>query len=72
VRSGVFGLMMDAPLVKKFIEEYYQCCSLGTPFLSCFPEEFVLTAIAGQEPYSSWKTQPFRQIFGNYFSLCTH
>lgn len=53
----VFGLKMDTPEAKKLVKTYYDMAELGTPFLSCFPEEFVLTAILGQPSFK--KFQPF-------------
>jgi hypothetical protein len=59
-----FGLKMNAPRVKNLISDYYYCCELGTPFLTCFPEEFVLTAIIGKPEYSSWKPHRFPNLLG--------
>lgn len=44
-RGGIFGIKMDAPWVKSFIEDFYEMAEMGTPFLSCFPEESVLSAL---------------------------
>lgn len=44
----VFGLKMDSPAAELIVEEYYNMVELGWPFVSCFPEEFVLTAILGK------------------------
>ncbi|MFZ4673537.1 MAG: hypothetical protein ACOYL1_04250 [Chlamydiia bacterium] len=41
----VFGLRMDLPWVKNFIEDYYAMVRQGTPFFSCYPEEHVITAL---------------------------
>ncbi len=43
----VFGLNFDLPQVQELVDDYYALVRLGTPFLSCFPEEFVLTALLG-------------------------
>lgn len=48
--TQVFGLDMNAPHVEKFIESYYKYVALGTPFISCFPEENVFSAIMEQSP----------------------
>lgn len=48
--TSVFGLKMDAPKVEKFVSSYYEMVEKGTPFISCFPEEFVFSAIMGQSP----------------------
>jgi hypothetical protein len=55
IDSRIFGLRMDTPLAQKFIKDYYQMVELGTPFLSCLPEDFVLTTILGQPEFSAWK-----------------
>jgi hypothetical protein len=60
INTHIFGLKMDTPLAQKLIEDYYQLVDLGTPFLSCFPDEFVLTSILGQPEFSSW--QPFNLV----------
>jgi len=52
--GAVFGLKLDTPEASSFIESYYQMAKLGFPFLSCFPEQFVCTAIVGQEKYRHW------------------
>ncbi len=62
IRSIVFGLKMNSPKVQKLIETYYEFVELGTPFLSCYPEEFVLTAIIGQPEFKHWKPQPFKLL----------
>ena len=31
---------------------------LGLPFMSCFPEEFVLTALLGKPEYQHWTRSP--------------
>ncbi len=63
VVASVLGLKMDAPLAQSFIQNFYECVQLGTPFLSCLPEEFVYSAILGQSKYEHWmKTSlAFRQ-----------
>lgn len=62
----VFGLKMDNNLTKNLIQSYYHMVELGTPFLSCFPEEFVLTALIGQADYASWKKfHSFRFLRGS-------
>jgi hypothetical protein len=55
IDSRIFGLRMDTPLAQKFIKDYYQMVELGTPFLSCLPEDFVFSAILGQPEFSAWK-----------------
>lgn len=46
VRMWVFGLNMGQTWVHEFIEEYTQLVIVGTPFISCYPEEFVISALA--------------------------
>lgn len=50
--GAVLGLQMDLPIVQQLISDYYQMVELGTPFLSCFPEQFVLTALLGKPKYA--------------------
>ena len=51
INSVAFGLKMDTPLAQTFIDEYFQMLKLGTPFLSCFPEECIFMAIYGQRKF---------------------
>lgn len=46
VSMQVFGLKMDLPWVQDFIEDYYKMVRLGTPFISCYPEEHVISSLA--------------------------
>lgn len=55
INTTVFGLKMDTELARSFIDEYFNMLDLGTPFLSCFPEECVFMAIYGQPKYRKWK-----------------
>jgi len=64
INTIVFGLKINDPLVERLIAKYEQMVEMGWPFLSCFPEEFVLTAILNQWPYSSWQPAPFRFLVG--------
>jgi hypothetical protein len=45
VSMQVFGLRMDLPWVQDFIEDYYKMVRIGTPFISCYPEEHVITSL---------------------------
>jgi hypothetical protein len=56
IDTRIFGLKMDTPLTQKFIADYYRMVELGTPFLSCLPEDFVITAILSQPEFGSWKS----------------
>lgn len=63
--TRIFGLKMDTILAEKLINEYYKFVELGTPFLSCFPEEFVLSSIMGKSDYSSqWEYYPYDILRG--------
>jgi hypothetical protein len=54
----VFGLKMNAEKVQKLIENYYEMVELGLPFMSCFPEEFVLSALLWKPEYRHWTPSP--------------
>jgi len=51
VCSVVFGINMKSEKIQRFIDEYYKMVKLGTPFLSYFPEEVVISAIFNKEEY---------------------
>ena len=59
----VFGLKMDSAKVQRLIEYYYLLVDMGLPFLSCFPEEFVLSAIIGRPEFHHWT----KSIYMDYF-----
>lgn len=61
VSAQVIGFDLTKPHVQAFIQEYYRLLELGTPFFSCFPEEYVFSAIAGKDPIL-WKPQPFELL----------
>jgi hypothetical protein len=54
INSIVMGLKMDTPEAGDFVNAYYQFVRMGTPFFSCFPEEFVFTAIINQSRFQNW------------------
>lgn len=58
INSIVFGLNFASPIVNEFIKEYYDMVKLGLPFLSCFPEEIVFTAILNQPKYHDMFLNP--------------
>lgn len=60
VSMQVFGLRMDLPWVGQFIEDYYEMCRLGTPFISCYPEEHVISAL--MHKYSAHVSLPYPKI----------
>lgn len=43
--TAVFGLKMNDAQTIDLVQDYYSYVELGSPFLSCFPEEFVLNAL---------------------------
>jgi hypothetical protein len=71
----VFGLKMNTEKTQRLIEEYYQMVELGTPFLSCFPEEVVLMALIdkmnkmgsslGETRKTYWGPCKIPKLFGN-------
>jgi len=50
ISTAVLGLKMDTKKVEKFVSSYYDMVERGTPFISCFPEEFVFSSIIEQSP----------------------
>lgn len=66
IRTHAFGMKMDSDLSQKFIELYYQMLLSGLPFLSCFPEEFVFTAIAGREEFKDWKGHVMSNVLSEH------
>lgn len=65
INTIVFGLKMNAPEAHSIVRSYYDCVRMGTPFLSCFPEEWVLTAIMNQRKYSHWIKPTSQLILGS-------
>ena len=51
VCSIVFGMNFGSDKINQFVEEYYDMVKLGTPFLSYYPEEVVITAIFNKPEY---------------------
>ncbi|MGE5196130.1 MAG: hypothetical protein ACM3JI_02240, partial [Anaerolineae bacterium] len=62
LNTMVFGLKMNTARAQKLVKDFYQLVEVGTPFLSCFPEEFVLSAILGKPDYAPWKPQTFENL----------
>ncbi len=62
LRGGFWGLKMTEPQTKEIIDLYYRCVRLGTPFLSNYPEEYVMTAIMGKV-MPGWELFPYDQTF---------
>lgn len=61
ISTQVFGLKMDAEKTKKFIADYYKMVELGTPFLSCYPEEFVYVSLF-QQNEKDWPSVPLFSV----------
>ncbi|MBX9924440.1 MAG: hypothetical protein K2Y01_10050 [Rhabdochlamydiaceae bacterium] len=65
INTIVFGLKMNTPETRKLVRIYYELAQLGTPFLSCYPEEWVLTAIIGKPEFAHWKKKkPHNLLYG--------
>lgn len=45
VCAKLFGLNFQTTEAQKLLNQYYACVAAGEPFLSCFPEEFVFSAL---------------------------
>jgi hypothetical protein len=60
VATMVFGLKMDSEKVQQLIEEYYALVDMGLPFLSCYPEEFVLSALIGKPEFRHWTQSAYK------------
>ncbi len=61
ISTQVWGLKMNTDKAKKFLNTYYKLLEMGTPFLSCFPEEFVYAAIF-QQSLKEWPSQYIHNI----------
>ncbi len=61
IRARLIGLDLASDKAKKLIQDYYDLVELGTPFMSCFPEEFVLGALIGKNP-QLWPFQTFDKL----------
>lgn len=61
ISTQIIGFDFRSAKTKFFIDNYYQLVELGLPFFSCFPEEYVLSAIAGKKP-ELWQPQPFKKL----------
>ncbi len=59
INTTIFGLDMKHEMSKQVIREYYDYVKLGYPFVSCFPEEFVLTAIMRNFEGTPWQLHPY-------------
>ena len=61
LRARVIGLNFQYPATKNLIQEYQRLVEMGTPFMGCFPEEFVLGALLQKHP-QAWPCHPFTKI----------
>jgi hypothetical protein len=62
LRMPVFGIDTHLDWFEDFLEEHKKMVRLGTPFLSCLPEEYVLTAL--KEKYFATKIEPSDLLVG--------
>lgn len=51
VSTIIFGLNFDDDVINDMVKDYYFMVELGTPFLSIFPEEIVLSALFNKPKY---------------------
>lgn len=49
VRARIIGLNFAYPSTQALVDSYYEMVKLGTPFISCFPEEHVLGALVAKQ-----------------------
>jgi hypothetical protein len=68
VWGAIFGLKLNTSEASSFIDAYYQFAGLGFPFISCYPEQFVFSAIIGQEKYKKWVEESFPNLLSLDFS----
>ena len=60
ITANVFGLRMNDERSRIFLEKYDEMVRMRSPFYSCFPEEFVLSALLSLPMFRSWPVQlPF-------------
>ena len=63
VPAGAFGMQLSGLAMFRFIQRVYQLAALGTPFLSCFLEEFVQTHLLLMPEYSHLLMTPAAPIW---------
>ncbi len=61
----LLGLNLSTEQTAKFIEIFYECLNLGTPFLNGSPDEIVFTSILGMDDFCDWVGHKF-PMFINY------
>lgn len=64
IRARIIGLDLKTQKAKDLIKDYYHLVEMGTPFVSCFPEEFVIGALLNKDP-KKWPFQPFCKLVKN-------
>jgi len=74
VCSVVFGLKMNSSKIQEFINEYYEMVKLGTPFLSYFPEEVVISSIFNKDYYKHlfYNREESRKLFIHENYMCNN
>jgi len=62
ISARAFGLNMNSEQSKHFILDYYRLLKEGLSFFSCFPEEFVFSALVKKHSYS-WFPRYYQKLF---------
>jgi len=61
LRARVIGLDFEQHKTQELLADYIHLVDLGTPFCSCFPEEFVLGALLAKTPFV-WPQHLFQEL----------
>jgi hypothetical protein len=69
----VFGLNFAREKINKFVEHYYEMVKLGTPFLSYYPEEVVITSIFNRDElkYLFYNRGESNMLFIHEHNICS-
>ncbi|MBM3194486.1 MAG: hypothetical protein FJZ60_01845 [Chlamydiae bacterium] len=68
ISTPVFGLNMHHKVTENLIDDFYEACRLGVPFLSCYPEETVLsTLIAKHFPKAIYLKEHSPWVYSHLF-----
>jgi hypothetical protein len=69
----VFGLNFASENINKFVEHYYEMVKLGTPFLSYYPEEVVITSIFNRDElkYLFYNRGESNMLFIHEHNICS-
>lgn len=62
INASVLGFKMDRSDVQDILKEFQEFLELGIPFLSCYPEEYILTSILNQKKYQSLLNRTFPNL----------